>query len=387
VAVPLAMLLLVPLLSSGLLGSAVLPSGPSLSASVLAPTSIAKALATSGLASVSASRLHSGFSLDSDLSQHSSILDPHSQPDDRRAAAVRVRASSSSSGRQQKVEWVDKALLGVSSSERNEVKQILDLAIRASREWEIKSTNFLNPALIQTAEAALSQSPDRTSSIRWGGYPGSERTKLLVGQEDSLDFVDLQPNALASLPPHESPYGVVCVAIAGNFKFDTSTGHREFLGSILGTGLRREHIGDIHVLPQHKGAIAFVSSLVLGALCGTLTKVGRVPVTVSTVPWPRVAELVALCKEKELSEGKTLTKVENSLRFDSVASAAFGMSRAKAASMIKKGDIQLNWRARQTSTQVEEGDVLSARGFGRATVFSINETKKEKYAIQIHRPA
>ena len=50
--------------------------------------------------------------------------------------------------------------------------------------------------------------------------------------------------ARSDLPIDTSNVALKTINIEGNFLFDTAT-HRDFLGSMLGTGIEREKTGDI----------------------------------------------------------------------------------------------------------------------------------------------
>jgi RNA-binding protein YlmH len=73
----------------------------------------------------------------------------------------------------------------------------------------------------------------------------------------------------------------------------------------------------------------------------------------------------------------------SSLRLDVILSSIYNISRQKAQTLIQRGLVKVNWKqVEQTSFVCEEGDVLSARGYGRSRIISIDgQTKKEKWRL------
>jgi hypothetical protein len=135
--------------------------------------------------------------------------------------------------------------------------------------------------------------------VAWGGYPQAERQRLAIARTD--------------LPVDQSQIPLALLDIAGNFMFDPAT-HRDFLGSLLGTGIVREKVGDIIVLGE-RGAQAIVVPELGEFLSQDLTQVRSVPVKTRPIEWDQLK--VRPPKKKEM------TTVEASLRLDAVASAGF----------------------------------------------------------------
>jgi RNA-binding protein YlmH len=93
-------------------------------------------------------------------------------------------------------------------------------------------------------------------------------------------------------------------------------------------------------------------------------KAGRVGLEVSVI------SLDDLPAHKEELIIKTDTVA--SLRLDAVLSAAFGMSRTKAAELIEAGRVSLNHQVcLRTDKEVSEDSLLSVRGIGRAKLLEV----------------
>jgi photosystem II S4 domain protein len=164
--------------------------------------------------------------------------------------------------------------------------------------------------------------------------------------------------------------------VEGNFLFDPAT-HRDFLGSILGTGIERQVVGDI-LVQGDRGAQILVSSAMVEHLESSLTQVRSVRVKTRVIPLTDLRVPVAKVVE--------IQSTESSLRLDAIASAGFRISRSKMSDLIKGGDVRLNWKSgAKTSIDVQQGDVISVGGKGRVEVKNVTLTKKGKYYVEMVR--
>ena len=242
---------------------------------------------------------------------------------------------------------------------RETVARVIDLAEQAIKTWEVTLTDFLSPPELAEIEEIFQRLTD-IEFLVWGGYPQAERRRIAIARSE--------------IPLDQSQVAVAALDIAGNFLFDTAT-HRDFLGSMLGTGIVREKTGDIIVLGE-RGAQAIVVPEMVEFLEMNLTQVRSVPVKTQAID---LSELKIRPPKK-----KEMTTVEASLRLDAVASAGFGMSRSKMVDLISSGDVRVNWKEiSQASSPVKSGDLIAVRGKGRLEVGDIAITKKERYRVQM----
>lgn len=243
--------------------------------------------------------------------------------------------------------------------------RIIDRAEQAIRTWEPIATDFLSPPELFEAQAVFEGLSD-VQTIASGGYPQAERQRLMISRSE-IPFDETAEGG---------PVPLAALSIAGNFLFDTAS-HRDFLGSLLGTGLVRDKVGDIIVLGE-RGAQAIVVPELVDFLTSALVQVRSV--TVKTMPIPLSELRVRVPKKKEM------TTVEASMRLDAIASAGFGMSRSKMADMITKGDVRVNWKPiTQSSKNVESGDLIAIRGKGRLEIGEVSVTKKARYRVKLTR--
>lgn len=244
---------------------------------------------------------------------------------------------------------------------RDCLARVLDQADQALKTWETVVTNFLSPPERMEAEGLFQRLTD-VHILAWGGYPQAERQRLAIARTD--------------LPLEQDQVPLTLVNLAGNFMFDPAS-HRDFLGSILGTGLVRDKVGDIIVLGE-RGAQAIVAPEIADFLTLNLTQVRSVPIKTQPLDWDQL--------RVRPPQKKELTTVEASLRLDAVASAGFGMSRSKMVDLISAGDVRVNWKPiTQTSATLAAGDLVAIRGKGRLEIGDIAVTKKERYRINLTR--
>ncbi|CAO2836128.1 unnamed protein product [Amaranthus hypochondriacus] len=256
---------------------------------------------------------------------------------------------------------VDVLLKGVvDRSLVEQIKNIIDMANRASLRREIQHTDFLTPPVMNEAMVALKKLAD-VKAIPNGGYPEAERCRLSVGH----------PDVLRTLPET-----VAALSITGNFGYQPPS-HGDFLGSILGTGIAREKLGDI-ILQGEKGAQILIIPELVDYMISSLDKVGKVPVDVKLIP------LEALVYEPPRT--KIFKTVESSLRVDAIASAGFKISRSKFSDLISKGDVRINWSTvTKNGATLKTDDVVSVSGSGRLKIGEIVTTRKGKYAVELIR--
>ena len=244
---------------------------------------------------------------------------------------------------------------------KEEITRVIDKAEQAIKNWEVVVTDFLSPPILAEVQDIL-QNLTEIEALPWGGYPQAERQRVGLSRPD--------------IPLDESQVELAVLDIAGNFLFDPAT-HRDFLGSILGTGIVREKVGDIIVLGE-RGAQAIVVPEMVDFLTSSLTQVRSVAVKTQQIEFSELK--IRPPKKKEM------TTVEASMRLDAIASAGFGMSRSKMADAISKNDVRVNWKeVTQSSYNVKAGDLIAMRGKGRLEVGEVSITKKQRYRVNLVR--
>jgi RNA-binding protein YlmH len=151
--------------------------------------------------------------------------------------------------------------------------------------------------------------------------------------------------------------------------------HRNFLGSILNLGINREKIGDILI---HEGYVQLVvKEEILQFILINLNRVGREKVNVKEI----------LLKDLRLGniEYSDILITIPSLRLDALISGSWNLSRKDSQRLIESGKVKVNWEPiERASKDVLEGDVISAKGYGRFILNSVEGiSKKERVRVKI----
>ncbi|MEC9487978.1 MAG: photosystem II S4 domain protein [Halanaerobium sp.] len=247
------------------------------------------------------------------------------------------------------------------SEELELAKRIIDQAEQALRKHQPQETIFLNPHLRDVVWGVL----DNMAEVKFrsfGGYHDAERQRLVIVPDYYL------------WETLESP--VTCLEIRGNFQFQ-QVSHRDFLGAILGLGIKREMMGDL--LVQKDGCQVIVAAEIADAVLFKLKQVHEVPVEVFVI------------EEEELQAAEARTKeirsTVPSLRLDAVASSGFSVSRSQMARLIKSQRVKLNWKVEENpAAQVEEGAMISVSGKGRARLAAIEgESRRGRIKILMEK--
>ena len=246
--------------------------------------------------------------------------------------------------------------------------RVLDKAEVVLKRHEVKTTDFLTPAQAKHAKQILNGIDD-ISFIVMGGYVDAERA-LIVIYPDYLEQYSLEP-------------AVAALEIVGNCQFHNIT-HRDYLGAILGLGLKREKIGDIILQKQvnEKQLVCqvIVSTEIKEYVLYNLDKIGSMSVGVREIPLEVVEPLQINFKEMAGNVA--------SLRLDAIVAMVCKISRGDAQALINREHVNVNWEViDRTAYEVTEKDVISIRGKGRYYIDSIKGlTKSGRIAVQVKIP-
>lgn len=231
------------------------------------------------------------------------------------------------------------------------VRRLLDQGQKALEAQKPIYADFLDPRQRELINRELVVLPG-LRCLYYGGYRRAERQRLVLAA-DYLLMEAIDPGLA---------YVSIAVPAAG------ALAHHDYLGAILGLGLKREKIGDLIVLERACQAVVAVE--VASFVETSLRRVGRTEVTAALIEPEQLQ--VPLEHEKEIR-----TTVA-SPRLDAVASDGFGVSRTRMAREIKAGRVRVNWQiASNPDKLVQIGDVISIRGRGRVIVAETTGTTKK----------
>ncbi|MFC4076516.1 YlmH family RNA-binding protein [Salinithrix halophila] len=243
--------------------------------------------------------------------------------------------------------------------ERMFVERVLDWSIGAEKRYQSVLTPFLNPREQRITDMLVRRAPDLSVTFD-GGFSGAERCRARIN------------------PPYvvEEEYGLVFFMLEPA-QSDIDMKHPDVLGTLLGLGMKRDKIGDI--VPVEGGCQVVAAGEMSDYIRLQLTRVGRVPVRVSTIRREDLTPPIQETEDQSISV--------SSLRLDAVASDAFRIARSKVVPLIRNGRCQINWKITENpAAPLQEGDILSLRGFGRVQVGEIlGQTKKGRLLVNLIR--
>lgn len=243
------------------------------------------------------------------------------------------------------------------TSLREKALRVLDIAQQVLYSHEIKHSDFLTPY----EQREIANVLNGIHEIRYS-FDG-------VLEQSERKIISIYPDYLEEVCQDF----LVCLKIKGNTQF-SKLSHRDYLGSILGLGLRREKLGDIFV--SEEGAYLICLESIADYICFHLEKVKNVSVKVNRVE----KEEVALPKQ----EKRECEFVVSSMRLDSIVSGMFHLSRNDAKSLVQKEFVSVDYEvAGNPSKLLEPPVVISARGFGKGTFEEVlYQTKKDRYKLR-----
>ncbi len=245
--------------------------------------------------------------------------------------------------------------LAESQEERMLLVRVLDKLERGEARQIPVATGFLSPR-----EQALVRQIFPQCSF-FGGTAGAQRQVACYVPE------------YMTLEDYFEDGPIAC--IQAKFYEENALAHRDMLGALMGAGIRRDAVGDIIV--REKSCEFFLLSELTKYLLDNLTSAGRHHLQLAQVDPKSV--------EKPPQDMKMLRVTVSSLRFDSVISAAFHISRGKAVELIQAGKASLNsltcLKADKTAAVLDE---ISVRGLGKLRILELHgQTKKDRTAITV----
>lgn len=238
--------------------------------------------------------------------------------------------------------------------------KLLDLAEAAHKSRKFRVSEFLDPHAYNVAEI-IAANYDSVKIEANGGFNNAERVKVAYISEDFYGQAD---------------FGMAYYQACWDKRYyDLS--HRDVLGAFMGTGLKREALGDIVFVPE--GCQFVVEKELVNYLNSNLTSIGSAPIELKEIA---VEDL--LQKEEKV---KIINATVADLRLDAVAAAGYGISRSHMADEIKSLNVKLNWKeAKKAAQSVAEGDIISFRGRGRVEVAEVKgTTKKGRISVTLKR--
>lgn len=188
----------------------------------------------------------------------------------------------------------------------------------------------------------------------FGGTRDCERVVLRFGSEELVGYQETFPIVILEIRPI-------------NAKFADKLSHRDVLGAVLNLGLARDVLGDIYIYDDciYLMCLDSVSDFIIDEL---------VRIKHTTVA-AKVSEIVPDMLGPNLKE---MVLIVPSLRIDVLIAKIFHLSRSESETLFAKEKVFINGKmCTKSGIPLKDGDVISARGYGKFIYDHENSTTKK----------
>ena len=243
------------------------------------------------------------------------------------------------------------------------------LAMLADRAEQCRQRQYCSHSdFLDTHQQTLAEAEFRnTPCCFWGGFPEAER-RLLVFLPDYLTA-----EAFLTEPDGD----MLAVLRARPTARCAGLSHRDYLGALLSLGIKREKLGDI--LVNEAWADIIVLKELADYLLLNFQRAGRFSLSLELLP------VAVLSSHSPRTEERRLNV--SSLRLDTVAAAAFGLSRSKALSAIEGRLVAVNsLRVEKPDYLLAPGDLITWQGRGKVRFRELSgATRKDRLWLIIDK--
>ena len=151
--------------------------------------------------------------------------------------------------------------------------------------------------------------------------------------------------------------------------------HRDYLGSLMGLGIKRDCIGDIFV--HDSGADIAVLTEIADFLMLEYKRAGRKRLSLRYISSDEI--------NTGVNDFTIIKATVPSMRLDAITGTVSKLSRSDSAELIKKGRILLNGaECIKPDKTVDQGDKITVRGKGKAEIILVaGKTKKDRIRVEI----
>ncbi|MFI3141639.1 MAG: YlmH/Sll1252 family protein [Clostridia bacterium] len=248
--------------------------------------------------------------------------------------------------------------------------QARDKKTSCSENSMITNTQFLDLKQRQDVLSLEKENNREVKTYYYGGFDDAERV-CVIFVPSFFEFDDL--NEFFAENKDENPLTAIKIT---KDKFSTLT-HRDYLGSLMGLGIKREMIGDIIV--SDKGCYIICMKSIIKFIMQNLEKIGRGTAKMMEVDLTEISQTNVNIEELFLSV--------SSLRLDNIIGTVFNLSRNSASEKIVGGIVYVNGEQKlKNDFKVSVKDKIVLRGKGKAVLHEIvGESRKGKIQLLIHR--
>lgn len=239
------------------------------------------------------------------------------------------------------------------------ISNLFEKIVICEKNYKIKySELFLTPDIWCVLKNLHNQLP--CEILLEGVFREAERKYVIIKPYNSIKYCEALP--------------IKIIKISNLSKYKKLY-HRNYLGSLIHLGLKREVFGDL-IISEDKCYCPVVEKIAYFVKVN-LEKINSVPVKVDILD----------IDSNELPEYSFIEKVisVSSLRLDAVVASAFNISRGDAVNKVNSGVVIVNYKKQfKKDYPINKNDIITLRGNGKICVMDITgETKKGKLKLMI----
>ncbi len=242
-----------------------------------------------------------------------------------------------------------------------------DCVRKAQSRGEPSFLPFLSPAQRLCIEHELRYSRDDIRVLFYGGYADAEY--MCAGFFPTYLFYDEEYDANTEFP--------ITTVLAKGSGFRKLT-HRDFLGSMMSLGLRREMLGDILVADDGFSAFVFCYEKTDEYLVSFFTSAAN----------DRI--VCTVCKDEVYIPEKKFQVISDTVsspRLDALVSSCLNVSREESGKLILAGSVSVDHAVCCEKSKIcDEGSVISIRHYGRFLLHKIGDrNRRDRLRIELRR--
>ncbi|UDM32478.1 RNA-binding protein [Lentilactobacillus laojiaonis] len=239
------------------------------------------------------------------------------------------------------------------------VQSIDELVNRVENEYRPILTDFLNPREQFIAQTIVNRYDDIKIKLS-GGYLDSEAKRALIYP----DYFE----------PQDSDFNLSLVEVNYPVKF-SKLAHGKILGTLLGSGIKRQVVGDIITNGNEWQLIC--ETEIVNYLALQIDRIGKIKVSLKVIDFNQI--LIPNV------DGKIINTTITSQRLDVLISDGFNLSRQHSKELVENNRVKVNWsEIVKPDYEIQVNDVISIRKYGRLVVKNIfGKTKKDKLKVEL----
>lgn len=238
--------------------------------------------------------------------------------------------------------------------EHSFVDQVLTWKEQVEKFYITQLTDFLDPRERQILRSVIGETNEDIKLSFFGGDKEAERKRAIIAP-----FYEEHTTNDYELVLYQADFAKKFINIQ----------HGDVMGAFLGLGLERKKLGDIIVNDDQ--IQIYTTSDIAPYVQSNLSAINRATIRLEEVPLDQVLNRKDVWKEQ--------THSVSSLRLDILVKEIYRISRSKAAQLINRKQVKVNFKTMENPAMlIYEADLISVRGFGRSRILTIGGLSRKE---------